>query len=162
MTTASVLRPRTISNKTDQETFMAPFVFINTLLRNCVYTTLQCYLLRTAPLRTSSRLLISYIKPYQAVTSSTIGRWIKAVLLRSGIDTQKFSAHSTRSASTSKAAASVSADIILKTAGWSDESTFRSFYKRPVAITDQLSKAVLHWLPMCYFVMNLFRLWSVC
>jgi hypothetical protein len=109
----------------------------------CVYETLDYYLTFTAPLRTSTRLFVSYIKPYGAVTSSTIGRWLKGVLQRAGIDTQLFSAHSTRCAATSKAATSVAADVILKTAGWAEECTFRRFYKKPVAITDQTSVAVL-------------------
>lgn len=109
----------------------------------CVYGTLQYYLIVTTLLRISTKLLVSYIKPYNPVTSSTIGRWIKTVLQKAGINTQIFSAHSTRSASTSKAVTSVSADVVLKTAGWSEESIFRRFYKRPVAITDQMSKAVL-------------------
>ena len=109
----------------------------------CVYVTLQYYLVITSKLRTSSKLLVSYIKPYNAVTSSTIGRWIKLLLQQVGINTQTFSAHSTRSALVSKAVVSASADAILKAAGWSSESTFRKYYKKPVAITDQMSKAVL-------------------
>ena len=109
----------------------------------CIYVTLQHYLVVTSTLRTSSKLLISYIKPYNAVTSSTIGRWIKLLLQQVGINTQTFSAHSTRSASVSKAVGSVSADVILKTAGWARESTFRKYYKKPVAVTDQMSRAVL-------------------
>ena len=53
----------------------------------CVYVTLQHYLVVTSTLRTSSKLLISYIKPYNAVTSSTIGRWIKLLLQQVGINT---------------------------------------------------------------------------
>ena len=70
----------------------------------CVYETLQAYLQETRLCRSSQRLLISYIKPFKAVTSATIGRWIKTVLTQAGIDTNVFTAHSTRSASTSKAA----------------------------------------------------------
>ena len=40
----------------------------------CVYETLDFYLRATEKLRNSSKLLVSYIKPYGAVTSSTIGR----------------------------------------------------------------------------------------
>ena len=43
----------------------------------CVYETLDYYLQATGKLRNSSKLLVLYIKPYKAVTSSTIGRWIK-------------------------------------------------------------------------------------
>ena len=42
-----------------------------------------------------------------------------------------------------KAAASIPVDIILATAGWKEESTFRRFYNKPVAVTNQMSLAVL-------------------
>ena len=84
----------------------------------CVYETLQAYLQETRLCRSLQRLLISYIKPFKAVTSATIGRWIKTVLTQAGIDTNVFTAHSTRSASTSKAAAAaVPVNVILATAG---------------------------------------------
>ena len=105
-----------------------------------VYETLNYYLKATENLRNSTRLLVSYIKPYRAVTSSTIGRWIKTMLGQAGIDTELFSAHSTRCASTSKAIAFVSTDVILATA---EESTFRKFYNKPVALTNQMRLSVL-------------------
>ena len=42
--------------------------------------TLYYYLRATEKLRNSSKLLVSYIKPYKAATSPTIGRWIKTLL----------------------------------------------------------------------------------
>ena len=70
----------------------------------CVYHTLKSYLYRPAPLRggTSTRLLISYVKPHVAVTTNTLRRWIIQVLISSGIDTLIFKAQSTRSASVTK------------------------------------------------------------
>ena len=48
----------------------------------CPYLTLQHYLGRTSILRgtTTTKLFISYVKPYQAVGTYTIGRWIKQLL----------------------------------------------------------------------------------
>ena len=109
----------------------------------CVYEALNYYLKATENLRNSIRLLVSYIKLYRAVISSTIGRWIKTMLGQAGIDTELFSVHSTRCASMSKAIASVSTDVILATAGWTEESTFRKFYNKPVALTNQMSLSVL-------------------
>ena len=109
----------------------------------CVYETLNYYLKATKNLRNSTRLLVSFIKPYGAVTSSTIGRWIKSKLGQAGIDTELFSAHSTRCASPSKAIASVSTDGILATAGWTEESAFPKSYNKPVALTNQMSLSVL-------------------
>ena len=58
------------------------------------------------------------------------------------------SAHSTRSASTSAAKAnSVSVDTIMKSAGWTHESTFAKYYYKPVVAENnfgmELLKAVL-------------------
>ena len=60
-----------------------------------------------------------------------------------GVDTKQFSAHSTRAAYTSNAASSIPVDIILTTVGWSEESTSRKFYNKPVGVTNQMSIAVL-------------------
>jgi hypothetical protein len=114
-----------------------------TVTELCVYGTLEYYMSVTEKLRTSTKLLVSFIKPYSAVTASTVGQWIKTLLGQAGVDTSKFSAHSTRVASTSKAAVSVPVDVILATAGWRDESTFRKFYNKPVSVTNQMSLAVL-------------------
>jgi len=70
----------------------------------CIYTYLQKYLAVTKSLRGDEmKVLISLKKPYQAVSRDTIRRWIKQVLSNSGIDTNVFSAYSTRSASVSAA-----------------------------------------------------------
>ena len=54
-------------------------------------------------------------------------------MARAGIDTSVFKAHSTRSASTSKAATSgVAVPDILKLADWSlNTNTFEKFYYKP-------------------------------
>lgn len=83
----------------------------------CVHETLNHYLRVTKNLMNSTRLFVSYIKPYRAVTPSTIGRWIKSILGQARINTELFTAHSTRSASTSKAASTVYTDVILATTG---------------------------------------------
>ena len=66
------------------------------------------------------------------IDSSTIARWIKSLLQDSGIDTDSFSAHSTRAAAASAAKRKglATADI-LKMAGWSRVSTFERFYFKP-------------------------------
>ncbi|XP_068714943.1 uncharacterized protein [Montipora foliosa] len=109
----------------------------------CVYTTLERYIEVTQSLRKSSKLLISCIKPHNEVSSSTIGRWLKTCLSLANIDVNIYQAHSTRSASTTKAAQLLPIDVVMKLAGWSQESTFRKYYDKPGAITDQMSNAVL-------------------
>ena len=90
------------------------------------------------------KLFIGLKKPHKPVSSTTIGRWIKLSLLEAGIDTAKFSAHSTRSAASSKAATKgVPMDQILEKAMWASESTFQRFYKRSTRKEQDLSSIVL-------------------
>ncbi|XP_067045964.1 uncharacterized protein [Acropora muricata] len=109
----------------------------------CVYTTLEHYLKVTESLRKSSQLLVSYVKPHDKVCFSTIGRCLKTSLAQAGIDIHVYQAHSTRSASTSKAAGSLPVDAVMKLAGWSQESTFRKYYDKTVSTSDEMNKAVL-------------------
>ena len=111
--------------------------------------TLTEYLARTKPLRGDvEQLLISYVKPYKSVCTSTISRWIKDVMRLSGIDTDIFKSHSVRAATTctSKAKQSlVPIDLILKTAGWSSQSTFAKFYDRAIQTDVSFAEEVLKY-----------------
>ena len=69
----------------------------------CIVTTVTHYLEITKDLQITDQLIISYKKPHKAVTTSTISRWCKAILGKAGIDIERYSSHSTKSASTSKA-----------------------------------------------------------
>ena len=78
-------------------------------------------------------LFLSYIRPFRPVTASTLARWVRSLLQLAGIDTEIFSVHSLRGASTSAAfSQGVSISNILHMADWSQENTFRKFYYRPV------------------------------
>ena len=80
---------------------------------------------------------MSYQKPHNPLPTATIGRWLKEVLKRAGVDIQKFSAHSTRSASVSAAKSlNISVKTILDAAGWSNAATFATFYDWPVISND--------------------------
>ncbi|KAI8491838.1 G patch domain-containing protein 1 [Branchiostoma belcheri] len=103
--------------------------------RLCAFTYLKEYLRRTSSLRKErggeQKLFISYRRPHRPVGSATLARWVKSVLGTAGVDTATFSAHSTRGASTSAAAAAgVSLHSIMKAADWSRESTFLKYYRR--------------------------------
>ena len=55
-----------------------------------------------------------------------------------GIDTDQFTGHSTRMASTSKAhAMGVGLSTILDTAGWNSENNFVKFYKRDIGTKEE-------------------------
>ena len=104
--------------------------------RLCIVTVLKEFIKRRALKVKSSvnKFLVSYVAPHQGVSTSTISRWIKTMMARAGIDTDRFKPHSVRGASTSKAKkADYPIDEILKAAGWSNASTFARFYDRPVA-----------------------------
>lgn len=100
----------------------------------CVVKTLRHYLLRTKELRKEHKqLFISFQKPYKPISKDTISRWIKSVMTEAGIDTDLFKPHSTRAASTSAARRDdIPIDEILKTAGWSNNKTFKTFYDKVI------------------------------
>ncbi|KAI8440715.1 hypothetical protein MSG28_009058 [Choristoneura fumiferana] len=85
-------------------------------------------------------------RPHRDATAQSISRWIKQVLAKSGVDVSIFSAHSTRHAATSTAAAAgVSIDVIRKTAGWTATSqTFAKFYNR--SIIDEKGQEEREWV----------------
>ena len=63
---------------------------------------LKEYLQHTKQLQEEhSQLLISYVKPFKPVSKDTISTWVKQMLESAGIDINKYTAHSSRAASTS-------------------------------------------------------------
>ena len=101
--------------------------------RLCILKVLHEYIKVTKPIRGSStKLWLTTKKPYQPASRDTIRRWVKDVLTSAGIDTKIFTAHSTRAASTSKAAQFVPLQTILQTATWSNATTFRRYYDKPI------------------------------
>ena len=105
----------------------------------CVAYHLGEYLERTKPLRGDCKqLLLSFQKPYRAVSTDTISRWLKLVLKQAGIDITMFKAHSARAASTSAAASgNIPLSTIMASAGWSNADTFSKFYNKPVITNEQ-------------------------
>ena len=92
--------------------------------------------LRTQPVQ--SGLFLALNRPHLPVTSSTVARWLKAVLSSAGVDTSHFSAHSTRGAAASAAAmAGVTMKQILETADWASAGTFREFYLKETTHKDR-------------------------
>lgn len=89
--------------------------------------TLRLYLEKTKETRKTNKLLVSY-KTFKEVSTSTVARWLKEILKKTGIDEKVFSAHSYRSASTSAAfAGGVQLKDILETANWSNAKRFIHF-----------------------------------
>ena len=102
----------------------------------CPVSCTSAYLQRTASRRgadNANRLLLSLIRPFGAVSGSTVARWIKATLERAGIDIAIFTAHSVRGAASSGALArGIPIEDILRAGDWSSNQTFARFYHRTV------------------------------
>ena len=119
------------------------------MMKVWVFCTLKEYLLRTKTLRvTGSQLLISFQKPYKAVSRDTISRWIRTVMQMSGINLDVYKAHSTRGASVSAAhRAQVPIQQIFSKAGWSSAQTFAIYYDKNLdtskSSASQLEEAIL-------------------
>ena len=85
---------------------------------------------------------LCYRKPHGPATNDTLARWVKMVLHSSGVNLDTFTAHSCRSASTSKAAATgVPLEKILMAGQWSTSSTFYTFYRKDIVVTGRLPGA---------------------
>lgn len=101
----------------------------------CPAKILNCYLNITKNLRPKNddKLFLTFKKPYHAASTQTISRWIKQTIGEAGVDTNIFSAHSTRHAATSKAIKNgIDLETIFRTACWSKNSkVFEKFYNLP-------------------------------
>ncbi|XP_067204178.1 uncharacterized protein [Linepithema humile] len=71
----------------------------------CVASAILDYIDYTKKLRNKNnkRLFIATVKPFGAISSQTIGHWIKRLLGKAGVDTNQFTAYSTRHAAVSAA-----------------------------------------------------------
>ena len=110
----------------------------------CIVRALREYISRTAKLRSSEQLLISFIKPHGPISRDTLARWTVRMLKRAGVDTGQYSSHSTRGAMVSKARLlGVSVHRILKHAGWKTHKAFAKHYDRRVVKRDKIASTIL-------------------
>ena len=78
-------------------------------------------------------LFISTAKPFKLVSRDAIARWIKNTMKEANIDTGLFTAHTCRSASTSKAKiAGVTIKTILNSTNWTKENIFKKYYFKEI------------------------------
>ena len=66
--------------------------------RLCIVRHVKEYLHRTGSIRTSTQLLIKCCKPFSAIVTDTLRRWVRDVMTLAGIE-DVFTPHSTRKAS---------------------------------------------------------------
>ena len=112
----------------------------------CIVHTFQHYVSRTKQLRSGmlGRLLLATVKPHHPISRDTVSNWVRKLMRNAGINLAQFTPHSTRAASTSAALeANVPISTILNTAGWSQESTFRKFYAKPVQRSAEFANSIL-------------------
>lgn len=89
----------------------------------CPSQTLVDYLHCTKDRRNNEKSsFLSLKKPYGKVGASTLSRWIKIILTKSGMDTETFSGYSTSHAAKRAKRAGVNIDTIRATAGWTKAS----------------------------------------
>lgn len=100
----------------------------------CPVNLLKAYVAATKDIRNKqTKLLISYTKPYQAVTTKTISRWIKLAIKSANIDTNIFQGHSARTTAASTLKRSgANVNTILKAGGWTNEKNFAKYYNKPL------------------------------
>ena len=111
----------------------------------CVIRCLTKHLSRTLRHSSSSKLFLRLQMPFRPVGSETLRRWIKTILNMSGVRTDIFGSHSTRSVSSSKAKlAGLSVDSVLESVGWFNEQTFARYYNRNIVDITAFSNAVLN------------------
>jgi len=106
----------------------------------CICKTIDQYLTRSKGWRSDqdTQLLLSHRNPHDPVAVGTVSRWLMELLDLAGINTDTFSGHSTRHASTSKAkAVGIPLKEIVKKGQWSSDSMFRSRYCQEVKVTEK-------------------------
>ena len=112
--------------------------------RLCVVSALRTYISRTKFARQQeTRLFLNIKPPHTPVHRDTIRRWTRDTLEDAGIDMSIFTPHSTRAASTSRAATKLPLDTILATAGWSQATTFQRFYNKPIEQSGDFADSIL-------------------
>lgn len=110
----------------------------------CVVATIVNYLSRTKSIRGEiTGFFITTKPPIKLAARDTLRRWTKNIMQAAGIDLTIFSPHSTRSASSSKAALKLPLSTIISTIGWAKESTFTKHYQKPINKGGQFARAVL-------------------
>jgi len=98
----------------------------------CPVVTLLEYLERTSGNhRPNDKIFLSVRPPYKEIDVQTIAKDTLRMMEKAGIDISKFKAHSTRSASSSRAIdLGVSVDEVMEQGRWKSRSVFQRFYNR--------------------------------
>ena len=109
----------------------------------CVKSCYEEYKSRTENLRQTQQLLITTKHLYTDATVTNISGWLRKTLGDAGVDPTIFTAHSTRSASSSKAAKFLPIPKVLAAVDWKTESVFREHYQKPISTHNDFAISVL-------------------
>lgn len=103
-------------------------------LNICPVNCLKEYIHRTRKIRKGEdQLLLTSVKPHEAIARNTVSSWTKKVLRAAGIDTSRYGAHSTRAAATSAALTSgININTLMRQASWKNANTFAKHYNKPI------------------------------
>ena len=107
----------------------------------CPVKTIWAYMEMRGPLSDDPHLFITTVKPYRCPKPETISGWVKTLLGWAGVNTDLYTGHSVRAASTSAAAkGGVGIMTILKSASWSKVDTFKKYYFKQLEEVYDLEK----------------------
>ena len=110
----------------------------------CVVRAIKQYLKVTKNIRKSKELFVSYIRPNGPISRDTLARWTVKVLDKAGVNTKRYSSHSTRGAVASNARTlGVSVKTILACAGWKTEVSFARHYNKKIEARDDMANRLL-------------------
>ncbi|XP_024944634.1 uncharacterized protein LOC112494940 [Cephus cinctus] len=115
----------------------------------CVASAVSDYMDCAQKLRDKNvkNLFLATVKPFGAASSQTIGHWVKTLLGKVGVDTQTFTAYTTRHAAVSTAhKRRVDITVIRRCAGWTPSSQmFFKFYNKPIQCSnEQFAQTILN------------------
>ena len=100
--------------------------------KTCPAEALGHYIDRTKNFRTINSSLMVFVsirRPHKPVTRPPLTKWVLKMLKLAGIDTNKFKAHSMRSAASSKVASlGLKLRDVLENDNWSRESAWQKLY----------------------------------
>ena len=112
--------------------------------RVCVINYIKAYIAKVEKIRNDKAFFVSTTKPHKAATQSTLSRWVKLVLQKSGINTHTFGPGSTRAAAANAAyRKGVTLQTIMSKAAWQSQSTFQKWYLKPQKTTKNYQRAIL-------------------
>lgn len=99
----------------------------------CPIRAVRAYIARTRSYRKFDQLLLITRSPYTPASRDTVSRWTRQVLHYSGVDTDNYSSHSTRGATTSMASMlGIDINVLMRQASWKNADTFAKYYNKSI------------------------------